>query len=90
MSTILPLILVGVLSAAVALFSYILIRKMLLKGQKEAIIRQAEIDAESIKKEKIFQAKEKFLQLKSEHDRQINERNQRTAQAEQRREKRKD
>ena len=75
MSTILPLILVGVLSAAVALFSYILIRKMLLKGQKEAIIRQAEIDAESIKKEKIFQAKEKFLQLKSEHEQYINEKN---------------
>ena len=75
MSTILPLILVGVLSAAVALCSYILIRKMLLKGQKEAIIRQAEIDAESIKKEKIFQAKEKFLQLKSEHEQYINEKN---------------
>ena len=75
MSTILPLILVGVLSAAVALCSYILIRKMLLKGQKESIIRQAEIDAESIKKEKIFQAKEKFLQLKSEHEQYINEKN---------------
>ena len=75
MSTILPLIIVGVVSAIVALWSYILIRKMLLKGQKESIIRQAEIDAESIKKEKIFQAKEKFLQLKSEHEQYINEKN---------------
>ena len=75
MSTILSLIIVGVVSAIVALWSYILIRKMLLKGQKESIIRQAEIDAESIKKEKIFQAKEKFLQLKSEHEQYINEKN---------------
>ena len=75
MSTILPLIIVGIVSAIVALWSYILIRKILLKGQKESIIKQAEIDAESIKKEKIYQAKEKFLQLKSEHEQYINEKN---------------
>ena len=32
-------------------------------------------NASAIKKEKIFQAKEKFLQLKSEHEAYINERN---------------
>ena len=66
-------ILCAVCGAVVALVSYILIRKMLLKGQKEEIIRNAEIEAENIKKEKIFQAKEKFLQLKSEHEQHINE-----------------
>ena len=45
------------MSAAIALTAYILIRKILLKGQKEAIIRKAELEAEAIKKEKIFQAK---------------------------------
>ena len=65
MNTILINVLVGLLSAAIALTAYILIRKILLKGQKEAIIRKAELEAEAIKKEKIFQAKEKFLQLKS-------------------------
>ena len=68
-------ILVGTLSAVLALCAYILIRRILLKGQKEDIIRKAEIEAESIKKEKIFQAKEKFLQLKSEHEQYINEKN---------------
>ena len=58
-------ILVGALSAIAALCTYILIRRIILKGQKEEIIRKAEIEAENIKKEKIFQAKEKFLQLKS-------------------------
>ena len=75
METIVIYILVAVLSAIAALSAYILIRRILLKGQKEDIIRKAEIEAESIKKEKIFQAKEKFLQLKSEHEQFINEKN---------------
>ena len=75
MNTPLIFILVGTLSAVLALCAYILIRRILLKGQKEDIIRKAEIEAESIKKEKIFQAKEKFLQLKSEHENFINEKN---------------
>ena len=75
MNAILINVLVGAVSAAVTLCTYILIRKMILKGQKEAIIKKAEVEAESIKKEKIFQAKEKFLQLKSEHEQCINEKN---------------
>ena len=65
----------AVFGAIAALATYILIRKMLLKGQKEEIIKKAELEAESIKKEKIFQAKEKFLSLKSEHEQYINEKN---------------
>ena len=38
-------------------------------------MREAETEAEVIKKDKILQAKEKFLQLKSEHEKAINERN---------------
>ena len=75
MNTAVLLILVGISSAVVALTAYILIRRILLKGQKEEIIRKAEIEAEAIRKEKIFQAKEKFLQLKSEHEQYINEKN---------------
>ena len=75
MNAILINVLVGAVSAAVTLCTYILIRKMILKGQKEAIIKKAEVEAESIKKEKIFQAKEKFIQLKSEHEQFINEKN---------------
>ena len=68
-------ILCAALGAITALATYIVIRKMLLKGQKEEIIKKAELEAESIKKEKIFQAKEKFLSLKSEHEQYINEKN---------------
>ena len=72
---IVPIILSAVISAVVALSVYIIVRKILLKGQKEEIIRKAELEAEKIKNEKIFQAKEKFLQLKSEHEQYINEKN---------------
>ena len=75
MNTVLIYLLVAIAGAVVSLGTYIVIRKILLKGQKEAIIRKAELGAESIKKEKIFQAKEKFLQLKSEHEQYINEKN---------------
>ena len=75
MNAVLINVIVGAMSAIAALTVYIVIRKMLLKGQKEEIIRKAELEAEGIKKEKIFQAKEKFLQLKSEHEHFINEKN---------------
>jgi ribonuclease Y len=39
-------------------------------------IKEAEVEAEKIKNEKILQAKEKFLQLKTEHEKVINEKNQ--------------
>ncbi len=40
------------------------------------IVKEAEAEAEVIKKDKILQAKEKFLQLKTEHEKTINDRNQ--------------
>ncbi|MFN5182954.1 MAG: ribonuclease Y [Bacteroidota bacterium] len=40
-----------------------------------SIIREAEIKAKAEKEEKILQAKEKFLQLKSEHDKSVQSRN---------------
>ncbi len=54
---------------------YYVINNVVLKKKKEEILAQAAMDGENIKKEKIFQAKEKFLQLKSEHEQFINEKN---------------
>ena len=67
MNSLLIYILVAVLSAIAALCTYIVVHKILLKGQKEEILRKAEIEAESIRKDKIFQAKEKFLQIGRAH-----------------------
>ena len=69
------ILLTAIVSAAVAIGAYIVVRKYIMGQKKDEIIKTAEAEGEAIKKEKIFQAKEKFLQLKSEHEAYINERN---------------
>jgi ribonuclease Y len=46
-----------------------------LKSKRQRIVAAGEAEAGVIRKDKILQAKEKFLQLKSEHEKYINERN---------------
>ncbi len=41
------------------------------KKEAESILKNAQTEGESIKKDKIFQAKEKFLELKAEHEKVI-------------------
>jgi len=52
------------------------------KKEKENLIKEAEVKAEATKQEKILQAKEKFLQLKAEHDKATQDRNNQIAVAE--------
>ena len=54
------------------------------KQNAENIIQNANFQAESIKKEKIVQAKEKFLELKSEHDANIQSREKKMQEVEKR------
>ncbi|MDR1022534.1 MAG: ribonuclease Y [Prevotellaceae bacterium] len=56
----------------------------LTKKKRRKIIQDAEAEGELVKKEKMFHAKEKFQELKVEHERTINERNSKVAQAEHR------
>jgi ribonucrease Y len=60
-----------------------LLRKAVEK-KSEKLLREAMEKAEVYKKDKILQAKEKFLQLKIEHDTVINEKNNQLQQAENR------
>lgn len=84
--TITILIIAG--AAVVGLLLGILITSTMLKKavlrKSELKLKEADVKAEAIKNEKILQAKEKFLQLKSEHEKQINERNKEMASAEHR------
>ena len=43
--------------------------------QAQTILKEAELRAETLRKEKELEAKEKFVQMKSAHDREVNERN---------------
>lgn len=69
-------IIITILLPALAGFgiAYYVGNNIVLKKKREEILRCAEQDGENIKKEKIFQAKEKFLQLKTDHEQQIIER----------------
>lgn len=75
-------IITGSIALAVGLLIGFLIAKFLEKGQAsktiagakkeaDAILRDAKNEGENIKKEKIYQAKEKFLELKAEHEKVI-------------------
>ena len=52
-----------------------LILDRMLKSRKKSIIDEAKKEGQSIKKDKILQAKEKFHQLKQDHERKVNEEN---------------
>lgn len=54
------------------------------KQQAQQIVTEAETRAETIKKEKQLEAKERFVQLKAEHDREVQLRNQKLNDAENR------
>ncbi len=64
-----------VAGAVIALAAYILLRKSMLKGKRDEILEKAEIEGEKIKNERILQAKEKYLSLKAEHEKTVNEKN---------------
>ena len=42
-----------------------------VREKSSTILKEAKIEAEGIKKDKILQAKEKFIELKSEHEKVI-------------------
>ena len=52
--------------------------------QSQSIIKEAGIRAETIRKEKELEAKEKFVQMKAEHDREVLDRNRKMSEGENR------
>jgi ribonucrease Y len=52
--------------------------------QSQTIIKEAELRAETIRKEKELEAEKKFIQMKSNHDREVNDRNRKINDAENR------
>src|SRR5664279_2656901 len=52
--------------------------------QSQAILKEAEFRAETIRKEKALEAKEKFVQMKAEHDKEVLDRNRKIGESENR------
>src|SRR6202163_1796263 len=50
--------------------------------QSQKILADAQLSSETLKKEKLLEAKERFVQLKSEHEKEVLERNRRLADSE--------
>ncbi|MGG8495849.1 ribonuclease Y [Tenacibaculum sp. TC6] len=71
-------VLAGIIGLAIGFFIAKMLEKtkankLIEETQKEAknIVKEAQVEAEAIKKDKILQAKEKFIELKSEHEKVI-------------------
>ncbi len=62
------------------------VSNLIKNAKKEAtsILKDANLEAENIKKDKLLQAKEKFLELKSEHEKEILAKDKRMAEVEKR------
>ncbi|MDR0726252.1 MAG: ribonuclease Y [Prevotellaceae bacterium] len=76
-----------ILSAAITVFAAILayiVTRRIVKKTAAKLIKDASTEAENIKQKKILEAKEKFLDLKKEHESSVNERNSKIAQTENR------
>ena len=88
-------ILIPIIAGAVALVIGIIAGKLIFskdtrkkiedaEQQSQVILREAELRAETLRKEKELEAKEKFVQLKAAHDRETNDRNRKINDAENR------
>jgi len=74
MTEILPII-VGIVALVLGYLIASTIMRKSIEGKSKILLDNAKKTAEQLKKDKILQAKEKFLELKSEHEKTINERN---------------
>ncbi|MEI6883473.1 MAG: ribonuclease Y [Bacteroidota bacterium] len=75
MSSIMLLLIIGVSGIIIGGLITGTILNKALERKRDALLKEAMDKAEVMKKEKILQAKEKFLQLKTEHEKFVHEKN---------------
>ncbi|MSP57736.1 MAG: ribonuclease Y [Flavobacteriaceae bacterium] len=54
---------------------FVAMRKSQLEKEKESIIEEAKLQGENIKKDRLLESKEKYMQLRSDYERETNQRN---------------
>ena len=89
-----PIIIYIIIGAAALILGIILGKLVFAKNTKkqiedaeqqaQKIIADGQLQAENLKKEKLLEAKEKFVQLKSDHERDVMQRNQKLVEGESR------
>lgn len=75
MMDIIIMVSVGVVCLVIGILIANTLLKKTLEEKSQQVLKDAEAEGEVMKKEKMLQAKEKFLQLKAEHEKSINEKN---------------
>lgn len=78
------IIISGVVGLVAGVAVTFIIQNVILKKRTAQILKEAETEGEAIKKDKILQAKEKFLQLKENHEKSIKDRERKLQSAEDR------
>ena len=84
LSTFASLLVTVIISGGAAVYGTLTYLRRNAEKKGDVLLKEAEVKAEGLKNEKILQAKEKFLQLKTEHDKVIAEKNQQILVAENR------
>jgi len=77
-------VIVSIVSVGIGILIASTIMKKAIMRKSQQVLKEAISESEVIKKEKILQAKEHFLQLKTEHDKMVSEKNLNIAAAENR------
>ncbi len=75
-------IIVGIAAFIVGGSGVFLVLNVLTKSRSQRIIKEAETEAENLKQKKMLEAKEKYLNMKAEHEKKVNERNAKIQQSE--------
>jgi len=75
-------IIIGIVCLVIGALAMFLIYHRILKAKTNAILQEAEAEAEVIKKNKLLEVKEKFLNKKADLEKEVAQRNQRIQQAE--------
>lgn len=75
-NTIIIIVATAVAALGLGALIAVLIQRRSIRKKGNILLKEAEVKAEAIKNEKILQAKEKFLQLKADHEKTISEKNQ--------------
>ncbi len=77
-------VIAGIAGLAIGFIIAFVVMKKGLEKKGNGILKEAEKEAEALKKDKILQAKEKFLELKAEHEKVINSRERKILEVEKR------
>jgi len=78
-------ILIGlIVGVGVGYILFVAARKKQLEIEKSRVLEEAKMQGENLKKDRILEAKEKYMQLRSEHERETNKRSQEISSAENR------